>query len=241
MTNATNVKSMKRIHKVTIRRMVDEADNSWLGEYTSKPTSEYSIDRAHAEDCQSFRQSAKDAIEQLERVIAYLETVRQLGAPPENIYWAAADESQDVLMALQQELGECDCGERGDMQRDEYRYFNPSFNYVDKTGNATDGNTPEEIRKYVRQDYKRMESMNRGDWRYIGIRADAELNVPSGHLAFIAQDVTSGGLWGIESDSDDEYLANVEQEELSSLRGQLRELGFSQRAISAAFRNVERE
>jgi hypothetical protein len=38
----------KRIHKVTIKRMVDDSpDTSWLGEYSDKATSEYSIDREH--------------------------------------------------------------------------------------------------------------------------------------------------------------------------------------------------
>ena len=37
----------------------------------------------------------------------------------------------------------------------------------------------------------------------------------------------------------EDYIKSVEDEELASLRTQLHELGFSQRAISAAFRNVE--
>jgi hypothetical protein len=37
---------MKRIHKVTIKRTVDDSpDTSWLGEYSNDSASDYSIDR----------------------------------------------------------------------------------------------------------------------------------------------------------------------------------------------------
>jgi hypothetical protein len=135
----------------------------------------------------------------------------------------------------------CDCGEHGDMRRHEYRYFNPSFNYVDKHGKLTDGNTPEEVRKYVRQDYERMESLNAGHWCYIGIRATAEIAVSSVGIAggALIQTIRSGGLWGIESDSDKDHFAEVETEELAQLRVELKAIGFSTRAISTAFKNIE--
>jgi len=226
------MKNMKRIAKVTLKRLTDESpDTSYLGEYSNRAESDYAIDRKHSLDCQSLEHNHRTGLDQLERVIAYLEMVRNLGEPPENIYWAAADESQDVLMDLQRELEECDCGERGDMGRNEYRYFNGNVeNYKDES--------PEDIRKYVRQDYERMEQLNRGDWAYVGIRIDAEILLPSGS-ARIVQEITSGGLWGIESDSDASYLKEIETEQLSELREQLRALGFGTRAISAAFKNVE--
>ena len=57
----TNSKKSKRIAKtgnrilsVVIRRMYDESpDTSWLGEYSNSRESEFSIDRAHSEDCAS--------------------------------------------------------------------------------------------------------------------------------------------------------------------------------------------
>jgi hypothetical protein len=120
----------------------------------------------------------------------------------------------------------CDCGERGDAERGEYRYFNGCVeNYK--------GESPEDIRKYVRQDYGRMERLNSGDWCYIGVRADAEIIVDG-----ISQDISSGGLWGVESDSDRTYLAEIDGEQLSELRDQLRALGFGTRAIATAFKNV---
>ena len=83
-----------------------------------------------------------------------------------------------------------------------------------------------------------MESLNSGNWCFIGIRVDAEYSVGTGHLA---QELTSGGLWGIESDSSEDYLTSVESEELDALAAQLKGIGFSSRAIAAAFKNIERE
>jgi hypothetical protein len=132
-------------------------------------------------------------------------------------------------------MTECDCN-GGDMGRHEYRYFNASFNYVTKDGNPADGLTPEEIRKYTWQDYERLERLNAGDWCYLGIRASADIQtLSSGPI----QHIRSGGLYGIESDSDRAYIESVEKEELADLREQLQSLGFSKRAVSMAFRNVE--
>ena len=131
------------------------------------------------------------------------------------------------------EEGGCDCGECGDMERGEFRYFNANVeNYK--------GETPEQIHKYVRCDYERIERLNRGDWCYVGIRAEAEILVSSGG-ASLAQEITSGGLWGIESDSDESYFAEVGAEELAELRTQLFGIGFSKRAIGTAIKNATRE
>ena len=55
------MKNSKRILSVTVKRMVDDSpDTSWLGEYSDTRKSEFSIDRAHAEDCassQAFREA----------------------------------------------------------------------------------------------------------------------------------------------------------------------------------------
>ena len=84
---------------------------------------------------------------------------------------------------------------------------------------------------------ERMESLNRGDWCYIGIRAECEVQL-TGDLC---QTITSGGLWGIESDAEESYLKSIEDEQLAELRSQLAAIGFSKRAISAAFRDLKRE
>ena len=79
----------------------------------------------------------------------------------------------------------------------------------------------------------RLAKYNNGDFRYIGIRAEAEIVINS-----VIQRISSGGLWGTESDSDESYLKEIEQEELSDLRSILHELGFSKRAIAAAVKSA---
>jgi len=134
---------------------------------------------------------------------------------------------QDNAEWQEQDGETCDCvGD--DWNRREYRYFNPSSNY--------EGDTPENIRKYVLQDYSRMEGLNHDQWCYLGIRA--EVQVQASHGAVI-QNFSSGGLWGIESDSDKSYFAEIEQEQLGELREELLSYGFSRRAIAKAFKDVE--
>jgi hypothetical protein len=114
--------------------------------------------------------------------------------------------------------------ERGDMGRGEYRYFNPAMS-GEETGNP---DSPE-------QDYQRMEALQRGDWAYIGVIAKAEVQLTSD----LVQVLRSGGLWGVESDSGADYLKEVADEELCSLRTELEAVGFGRRAIAKAFANVQ--
>lgn len=81
-----------------------------------------------------------------------------------------------------------------------------------------------------------------GDFVFLGIRVEAEVSLCRDAVnngCWTIQRITSGGIWGIESDSDDSYLKEIENDELALLREQLEAMGFSKRAVSAAFRNVE--
>lgn len=88
----------------------------------------------------------------------------------------------------------------------------------------------------AKQDYARVCGYNDGQWYYMGIRAEATIQL-TGDLT---HRVSSGGLWGIESDSDKSYFAEVEADELANLQTELHAMGFSKRAITAAFRDVQR-
>ena len=68
----------------------------------------------------------------------------------------------------------------------------------------------------------RFQQYRNGDFSFIGISAEAEIVVNG-----VCQTITSGGLWGIESDSDQQYLSEVEQEEVDQLKAILQSLGFS--------------
>ena len=208
----TKQNSTRRIHKVTIKRTADDSpDTSWLGKYSNESASDYSIDRKHSLDCLVNAGLTEDTL------LWYTSGNEQI---LQRLLWSAGGDIRDNRG--------CTCGESGDVGRNEYRYFNPNWeNYK--------GLEDSEIRKYCQQDYKRMESLNRGNWCFIGVSADAEIV-----LGDTCQTITSGGLWGIESDSGADYFAEVEQEQLAELRGQLHVIGFSKRAIASAFKNVER-
>jgi hypothetical protein len=234
-------RNKKRILAVRIITECDtNPDTSYLGEYSNRADSDYSIDRAHSEDCASLFPMTGDAINTLTHACNYIQSLRvdsELDSPEDMEIQTAIATIDDLISEYEER--DCDCGGHNYNSR-EYRYFNPSFNYVGKDGTLHE--TPENIRKYTRQDYDRMESLNNGHWCYIGIRAEAEIAVPGGRgpdgCATI-QRISSGGLWGIESDSDKSYFADVQKEELSELKSQLLALGFSKRAIATAFKNVE--
>lgn len=87
--------------------------------------------------------------------------------------------------------------------------------------------------KNAEQDYARMCALSDGLFEFIGVRADAKIVIGN-----LCQTTTSGGLWGIESDSEEAYLREEEENQLAELRDVLKELGFGTRAISAAFKDV---
>ena len=250
--NASATKNRKRILSVTIRRVLDDSpDTSYLGEYGSSAKSDYAIDRAHSEDCDSVRpeiQAAKTTLEHVQQTIGDLHNAilaqynGTLANEKMDAERDALDDAYNEVGELADEINECDCSFSGHWNSCEYRYFNPNHeNYA--------GLPEEDIRKYCRQDFDRMESLNSGNWCYIGIRAEAEYvltsygrwlpekNMFSGRCGPI-QTVTSGGLYGVESDGK-EHIAETAKEELASLKTELLALGFSKRAVSKAFQNVE--
>jgi hypothetical protein len=112
------------------------------------------------------------------------------------------------------------------MARGQYRYFVATMS-ADDTGNPDS----------VEQDYQRMEALNRGDWWFIGIRVDAVVQL-TGDLT---QHITSGGLWGIESDSGENHMKEIAADQLQELRGELQAIGFDDKAIDAAFAEAPEE
>lgn len=122
--------------------------------------------------------------------------------------------------------------EQNEWRRGEYRYFNPSFNYVDKQGEPLPDLTADDVAKYVTEDYRRMSALG-VDWHYIGVIAKAEIVSPQG----VCQVIRSGGLWGVESDSGD-YIKSVERDELDNLAAELASLGIGKRAIAYAMKHV---
>lgn len=115
--------------------------------------------------------------------------------------------------------------ERGDMGRNEFRYFVAAMSGKD-TGN------PES----VEQDYQRMEGCCKGEWCMLFLVCEARIVING-----IIQTVTSGGLGGVESDCDDDLFDEIKQVQKEELAAVLRSIGFSQKQISAAFKKMEEE
>lgn len=262
------MKNGKSILSVKVKQMFDDSpDTSYLGEYSNRPESEFAIDRAHSLDCASVTPDtlkAKETLEHAQQTVAdiYNGVLAQYNGTLANEKLdserEALDEAYDMLDELAEEVTECDCSRNGRFDSREYRYFNPGSvepfradaSWIPADVTNKQAYWREAMQKNAKQDYERMESLNAGNWHYIGIRAEAEISVPaSGTFENLAannpyrhdviQTITSGGLWGIESDSEKKYLESTAKEELADLKGQLKALGFSARAISKAFKNVE--
>jgi len=95
----------------------------------------------------------------------------------------------------------------------EYRGFIP-YAGGEKTGTAN-------YYKYGMQDFERMEGRERGDWYFIGVHAEATVKAKGEGDHCRLEELTSAGLWGIESDAGDEYLLEIAQEELGDLKDHL--------------------
>lgn len=115
----------------------------------------------------------------------------------------------------------------GDRNRGEYRYCNVTMSAAD-TGNPDS----------VQQDYNRLEAYNRGEWCMIGIWAEVRV-----YIAGVMQIIRSGGLWGIESDSEESYSEQVYAEQCDELANILADMGFDvidDRHPAAADEEIER-
>ena len=87
--------------------------------------------------------------------------------------------------------------------------------------------TQEENQKYKAQDKARLERYESGELYDIGIYAIAEIIINE-----TIQHIRSGGLWGVQCDSEEGYFKEVESDELDNLKTQLKELGFKSRYIN---------
>lgn len=105
----------------------------------------------------------------------------------------------------------------------------PDLSYLQQDYSADDGGiTPEENAKYMQQDSERLERYNAGYWCMYGIRAECEYYLPNDDgSSAIVQTLTSGGLWGIESDSEKSYFEEIGRDELAQLKKHCDQLGIA--------------
>jgi hypothetical protein len=82
--------------------------------------------------------------------------------------------------------------------------------------------------------------LQRGDWYMVGVRAVAEIELPPEQLG--ARDWRLGqtyrlitpGIWGVESDSGEDYFREILDDELDMVRADLRAHRFTEEEIEAA-------
>jgi hypothetical protein len=136
-----------------------------------------------------------------------------------------------------------DRNERGDRGLGELEFFHPGTvepydpkaSWIPKRIRNKERYWRRAMEKNAEADYARMESYNKGDWCMTGISAEARV-ILSGHTV---QKIYSGGLWGIESDSEESYMKEIEEEQLAELREQLQACDFTPNEINAAFKKVK--
>jgi hypothetical protein len=89
--------------------------------------------------------------------------------------------------------------------------------------------TPDEGDEVHARWEERKRSLAYGGWCYIGVQAGAELMwVDDDDIGTIASPmITTPGVWKVESDSGNEYLASIYRDELSTLREMLKAMGFT--------------
>ena len=83
---------------------------------------------------------------------------------------------------------------------------------------------PDPDTSYLEQEEfeERLAAFNRGEFSFVGVRAEAEVVIEG-----TVQTLTSPGLWGIESDSGEEYIEQVSGEEYHALRDVLLAVGIA--------------
>ena len=193
-----------------ITRCDDMPDTSYLGRYIDTPE-----DGAIVCATGEFYEDVVRRSGIIDRAAELAASAERAGEGARATYWHAKGER----LADKWE----DANEIPNRSR-KYRFFRPYAG-----GEAVQS---ESYRAYAQQDWERMRGLTEGNWNYVGIMAEAEVTLAGSN---VIQRITSGGLWGIESDSGDAYLEEVAQSELEELRGELQTLGFGKRAIAAAY------
>ena len=106
----------------------------------------------------------------------------------------------------------------------------PDLSYLDQFKNSQD---PEEQKHYI-QDQERKRQYKAGYWNFIGIQAQATIQIehPGTPKCYTCHTITSPGLWGIESNSGNDYFMEVAEEEVDALHADLRALNVALRGFS---------
>jgi hypothetical protein len=114
----------------------------------------------------------------------------------------------------------------------------PDLSWLDDPSKY-EGCTPDEIAKYHAEDLERLASHG-SDWFSVGIVATVEVTFRNERDCIVnGYQISSGGLWGFESDSDEFEFDAVGADEVAELINLLQADGFSEDEIAAASDAVE--
>jgi hypothetical protein len=114
----------------------------------------------------------------------------------------------------------------------------PDISYLPQ--DYSDVTDPRERQSYLEADRLRKESFGE-DWVMIGVRAVAEVVLEVEGMVPQTIRLTSGGIWGIESDSGRKYVLDTGRDQLPELREQLKSLRFPSEDIDAALVGIDLE
>ena len=89
---------------------------------------------------------------------------------------------------------------------------------------------PRRTRRYMAEDKARLDNYG-NTWGMMGIMAEATVKYPIGQGNWRLETLTSGGIWGVETDSDNHYIQQLEHEELADLKSHLQTFNVSVRGF----------
>ena len=111
---------------------------------------------------------------------------------------------------------------------DHYGKEGSNWDYVPKEVEARVieeyGSLWEASKAYAWANQRRLKDFYAGKWHMQGCVARVTVSYPQGNSRRF-EHFTSGGLWGIESDSDEEYRVEIEMDQLGDLKRHLEQLG----------------
>jgi len=94
------------------------------------------------------------------------------------------------------------------------------------------------VRRWIDEDHSRLAAYNQGEWVMLGISVVANLVIDTKLGDTYPFSIYSGGLWGIESDSDNDYLISVAKDQANDLIDVLRTLRFKLKDIKQAIEEM---
>lgn len=91
-----------------------------------------------------------------------------------------------------------------------------------------------ETKKDALSIYERMMDYEKGNWYMLSISATAHIQTSQDGKTWKLDKITSGGLYGIESDADESDKKEIASDQLQELKTTLQEFGFTKEEIDAA-------